>query len=199
MQLEQIYLHEAHSEEAYMAAKATTTIRQGMHYQPEHGAWFAANQVLFNQVAAFYFEVIQAHEKILDLKDQDALPALEQLTHATKKNPCPVMPLSSIGKDIPAMFRRAAIHAALGSARSFDAQLKKWRTRRAKGRAKGKKFLERPPVPPRLWNKPATFYFGHCKQRKGSSILLKVWTGSCWRWRKVRLTGLELTSKAEAG
>ena len=35
-----------------MAAKATTTIRQGMNYQPEHAAWFAANQVLFNQVAA---------------------------------------------------------------------------------------------------------------------------------------------------
>ncbi|MFL5654333.1 MAG: RNA-guided endonuclease TnpB family protein, partial [Ktedonobacteraceae bacterium] len=115
-----------------MAAKATTTIRQGMHYQPEHAAWFAANQVLFNQVAAFYFEVIQAHEKILDLKDQDALPALEKLTHATKKNSHPVMPLSAIGKDIPAMFRRAAIHAALGSARSFYAHLKKWRTRRAK-------------------------------------------------------------------
>ncbi len=50
-----------------MVAKATTTIRQGMHSQPEHAAWFAANQVLFNQVAAFYFEVMQAHEKILDL------------------------------------------------------------------------------------------------------------------------------------
>ena len=58
MQLEQIYVCEAHREEAHMAAKATTTIRQGMHYQPEHAAWFAANQVLFNQVAAFYFEVI---------------------------------------------------------------------------------------------------------------------------------------------
>ena len=55
MQLEQIYLCEAHREEAHMAAKATTTIRQGMNYQPEHAAWFAANQVLFNRVAAFYF------------------------------------------------------------------------------------------------------------------------------------------------
>ena len=199
MQLEQIYVREAHREEASMAAKATTTIRQGMNYQPEHAAWFAANQVLFNQVAAFYFEVIQAHEKILDLKDQDALPALEKLTHATKKNPHPVMPLSSIGKDIPAMFRRAAIHAALGSARSFYAHLKKWRTRRAKVMAKGKQFLERPPVPPRSWNKSATFYFGQWKERKGSSILLKVWTGSCWSWLKVRLTGRELPNQAEAG
>ena len=182
-----------------MAAKATTTIRQGMHYQPEHAAWFAANQVLFNQVAAFYFEVIQAHEKILDLGDQDALPALEKLTHATKKNPHPVMPLSSIGKEMPAMFRREAIHAALGSARSFYAHLKKWRTRRATLLAKGKKFLERPPVPPRSWNKSATFYCGQWKERTSSSILLKVWTGSCWSWLKVRLTSRELPNEAEVG
>lgn len=71
MQLEHIYLREAHRAEADMAAKATTTIRQGMIYHPEHATWFAANQVLFNHVAAFYFEVIQAHEKILDLKEDE--------------------------------------------------------------------------------------------------------------------------------
>src|SRR5260370_33998961 len=137
MQLEQISLREAHREAASMVAKATTTIRQGMHSQPEHAAWFAANQVLFNQVAAFYFEVMQAHEKILDLGDQDALLALEQWTHATKKNPHPVMPLSSIGKDVPAMFRPAPNHAVLGTSRSFYAHLNKWRTRGAKVMTKG--------------------------------------------------------------
>jgi hypothetical protein len=48
-------------------AKATTTIKQVLHYQAGHGAWFAANQALFNRVTAFYFGVIQAHEKVLDL------------------------------------------------------------------------------------------------------------------------------------
>lgn len=33
-------------------AKATTTIKQVLNYQDEHAAWFAANQVLFNQVAS---------------------------------------------------------------------------------------------------------------------------------------------------
>ncbi len=46
-------------------AKATTTMRQVLNYQAEHGVWFAANQALFNRVAAFYFEVIVAHEKVL--------------------------------------------------------------------------------------------------------------------------------------
>src|SRR5438094_444964 len=100
-------------------AKATTTIRQSLHYQPHQADWLAATQVLFNQVAAFYFEVIAAHEGVLDLSNNEALSALEKLTHATKKNPNPVMPLSSVAADIPTMFRRAAIHAALGSARSF--------------------------------------------------------------------------------
>src|SRR5581483_965905 len=100
-------------------AKAITTIKQRLNYQPQHADWFAANQALFNQVAAFYFEVITAHEKILDLSSHDALTALERLTHTTENNPHPVMPLSAIREDIPAMFRRASIHAALGSARSF--------------------------------------------------------------------------------
>ena len=125
-------------------AKATTTIKQSLQYQPQHVAWFAANQYLFNQVAAFYFSVIQAHEQVLQLGSQEALTALEKLTHTTERNPLPVMPLSEIGEDIPALFRRAAIHAALGSAHSFYAHLKKWRARKEQALAKGKPFTQRP-------------------------------------------------------
>src|SRR6266436_355061 len=170
-------------------AKATTTIKQVINYQPDHVAWFAANALLFNHVAAFYFEVIQAHAGVLDLPAKEALTALEKLTHTTDRNPHPVMPLSDILEDIPAMFRRAAIHAALGSARSFYSHLAKWRKRKEKAEAKGKKFHERPPVPPRSWNKSATLYAGQWKQRAGSSIMLKVWTGSVWSWVKGRITG----------
>ena len=170
-------------------AKATTTIKQVLNYEPEHGAWFAANQALFNQVAAFYFGVIQAHEGVLDLSKKEALTALEKLTHTTEKNSSPVMPLSDIVEDIPAMFRRAAIHAALGSARSFYSHLSKWPKRKAKAQAVGKKFTERPPGPPRSWNKSATLYAGQWKERTGSSILLKIWTGTCWSWVKIRITG----------
>jgi hypothetical protein len=160
-------------------AKATTTIKQMLTYRAEHAAWFAANQTLFNQVVAFYFEVIQAHEKVLELGSQEALRALEQLTHATDKHPNPVMQLSTILADIPAMFRRAAINAALGSAKSFYSHLKKWRKRKEKAIAKGKPFRERPPVPPRTWNKSVPFYASQWKERTQSSIVLKVWTGSC--------------------
>ena len=180
-------------------AKATTTIRQTLNHKPEYGAWFAANQTLFNQVAAFYFQVIQAHELVLELGNQEAMGALEKLTHATKKNPHPVLPLSQVAEEIPAMFRRAAISAALGSARSFYAHLKKWRARKEKMQAKGKKFTERPPVPPRAWKKSATIYAGQWKERSTSSIMLKVWTGTCWSWVKCRITGRELPDGADLG
>ncbi|HEX3641127.1 MAG TPA: transposase, partial [Ktedonobacteraceae bacterium] len=162
-------------------------------------AWFAANQALFNRVCAFYFDVIAAHEKILDLSNKDALTALEKLTHTTQSNPHPVMPLEEVAEDIPAMFRRAAINAALGSARSFYSHLSKWRKRKEKAQAKGKKFIERPPVPPRSWNKSAMLYAGQWKERAGSSIMIKVWTGSVWSWIKVRLTGREIPDDAQMG
>jgi putative transposase len=180
-------------------AKATTTIKQVLNYPPDLGVWFAANQALFNRVTAFYFGVIQAHEKVLDLSNKDALTTLEKLTHTTQKNPTPVMPLEDVLEDIPAMFRRAAINAALGSARSFSSHLKQWRKRKEKAEAKGKKFHERPPVPPRSWNKSATLYRGLWKERSGNSIVVKVWTGSCWSWIKVRITGRGLPTDAEMG
>jgi putative transposase len=180
-------------------AKATTTIRQTLNYKSEHDAWFAANQALFNQVAAFYFSVIQAHELVLELGNQEALTALEHLTHTTKKNPHPVTPLSEIAEDVPAMFRRAAIHAALGVARSFYAHLNKWRARKEKALAKGKKFTERPPVPPRSWNTSATIYAGKWKERSASSIMLKLWTGTCWSWVRCRITGRKLPDGVALG
>ena len=179
-------------------AKATTTIKQSLNYQPQHTAWFVANQALFNRVVAFYFEAIQAHEALLDLPNKEALTALEKLTHATKKHPSPILPLTQIAPDVPAMFRRAAINAALGSARAFFSSLNTWRARKEKAEAsksrKGKKkpFSRRPPVPPRSWNKSVPMYAGMWKERSGSSIVLKVWTGTCWSWVKVRTLGRDL-------
>jgi len=180
-------------------AKATTTIRQVLNYQTENAAWFAANQALYNRSCAFYFEVIQAHEKVLELSNKDALTVLEKLTHTTQSNPTPVMPLSEIQEDIPAMFRRAAINAALGSACSFYSLLSKWRKRKEKAQAKGKKFTERPPIPPRSWNKSAMLYAGQWKERDGSSIMIKLWTGSVWRWVKVRITSRDIPDDARMG
>jgi hypothetical protein len=117
-------------------AKVTTTIRQVLNYQTDsspllspYSAWFTANQALFNRVAAFSFDMVQAHEKILDLSNKEGLTALEKLT---RSNPHPVMPLSKVREDIPAIFRRAAINTALGFARSFYSNPGKQRKRKEK-------------------------------------------------------------------
>src|SRR5436309_1517866 len=81
-------------------AKATTTIKEVLNHKPEHGTWFVANQTLFNRVCAFYFEVIQAHKKILALSNKEALTALEKLTHTTQSHPTPVMPLREVAADL---------------------------------------------------------------------------------------------------
>src|SRR6266536_5995643 len=183
----------AHEEETGTVAKAAKTVRQPLRYHHAHAAWFAATKDLFNQIAAFYFEVIAAHPGVLDLAAKAALTALEQLTHTTKENPYPVMPLSNaIAADIPAMFRRAAIHAALGSARSFYTHLSKWHKQKEKAPGKGKKYTIRPPVPPRRWNKSVTLYAGQWKGRTARNILLKLWTGKSWAWIKCDLQGRDL-------
>src|SRR6266487_1463642 len=177
-------------------AKATKTIKQLLSYKSAHSSYFATTKTLFNQVAAFYFDVIVAHPGILELSSKEALAALETLTHTTKDHPHPVMPLAcAIPADIPAMFRRAAIHAALGSARSFTTHLEKWRKQKEKAQARGKKFTIRPPVPPRRWNKSVTLYAGQWKERTHQSIMLKLWTGSSWAWIKCGIQGRDLPAE----
>jgi putative transposase len=174
-------------------AKATKTIKQALRHKPQHAFWFAATQLLFNQVAAFYFSVAQAHPGVLDLSSQEALTALERLTHTTAGNPHPVMPLTdAVAAPVPAMFRRPAIHAALGSARSFSTHLDKWRKRKEKALAQGKKFTEHPPLPPRSWNRSVILYAGQWRERTKNTILLKLWTGSSWAWIKCRISGRSL-------
>jgi transposase len=188
-------------------AKATITIRQTINTRSKVQSYFAANHALFNRIAAFYFDVIQAHTGILDLSNKEALTALEKLTHATDRNPHPVMPLSeSVQEDIPAMFRRAAINAALGSARSFYGNLDRYRRRKEKAEAKAgslgknaKRFKDRPPIPPRTWNKSAVLYAGMHKERTNSSICIKLWTGTCWAWVRVGLIGRNIPDGFDAG
>ncbi len=170
-------------------ASATKTIRQKIEYRPGISEWFETTQALFNNLVGFYFEVIQAHSGVLDTKDnQVVLSILERLTHATKRNPHPVMPDTQIGAYVPAMFRRATINIAIGEARSFFSNLKRWQKQKTKMEAKGRRFTHRPPVPPRKRNHPSLFYSGMRKEWTSKHILLKLWDGKTWRWVRFRLS-----------
>jgi putative transposase len=180
-------------------ATATKTIRQRLVYRLGISEWFASTQDLFNRIVSFYFDVIQAHLGVLEMSNQRALTALERLTHATKRYPNPPVPLSEVATHIPAMFRRAAINTALGSARSFHSNLASWRREKQKAETKGRRFSKRPPVPPRNWNRSVSFYAGMWKQRSNGRITLKLWDGQTWRWVRFRLSGRELPTLWEAG
>ena len=172
--------------------KPQKTQRNKLEYRPGISDWFTTTQTLFNQFVTFYFEVIQAHELVLELANKEALTALEKLTHQTKQNPHPVMPDTQVAPQVPAYFRRAAINAALGSARSFYTNLARWRKNKAKTETRGKRYIHRPPVPPRVWNRSVTFYAGMWDRREHGRITLKLWDGQTWRWVRFRLSGQEL-------
>lgn len=70
-------------------SQATKTLRQPLEHRPGVYTWFTTTQRLFNQVAAFYWQVLDAHPAVLELPAKDALTRLEQLTHTTADNPHP--------------------------------------------------------------------------------------------------------------
>ena len=182
-----------------MALQTRITIRQQLETRHGRSEWFATTKALFNQVAAFYFDVIAAHPGVLDVSSKQALTALERLTHTTAKNPDPVLPLSAISPHIPAMFRRAAIHVALGAAHSFHANLKRWRKEKARIEAKGKRFTKRPPLPPRRWNRSLTFYGEMWRSSAPNHVLLKLFDGQTWRWVRFGVSGRAIPDGWQAG
>ncbi|GAC1518288.1 MAG: hypothetical protein NVS3B14_20520 [Ktedonobacteraceae bacterium] len=168
------------------------TIRQQLDYRPEIARWFEETQDLFNRVTAFYFELIEAHPEVLSLDGNGPRDTLERLTHRTKTNPEPVMPLTTVADNLPALVRRAAIKAALGASHSFHSNLDRWRREKEQASDRGEKFKKRPPSPPSRWNKSVILYAGMWKQRTETGILLKLWTGTSWCWAKLRIKGREL-------
>lgn len=180
-------------------AQATKTLRQPLEQRPGISEWFATTQALFNRVAAFYWQVLDAHPAVLDLPAKDTLTALERLTHATASNPHPVMPLSTVASQVPAYYRRAAIHAALGAMRSFQAHLARWQRAKAKAEMKGKSCRVRPPVPPRTWNRSVIFYTGMWKEATDGRITLKLYDGQTWRWVRFRVQGPRLPAAWDRG
>ena len=179
-------------------SRANKTICQQLEYRLEVAGWLETTRVLFNRIAAFYFEVIEAHPEVLQLDSQTVDKALERLTCATKMNPNPVMPLVAVADQVPALFRRAAIRAALGAAHSFHSNLARWRKEKERTLARGKLFKKRPPAPPGSWNISVTLYAGMWKQRTAKGILIKLWTGTSWCWVKFRVSGPELPGDWEA-
>jgi hypothetical protein len=184
-------------------AIATKTICQGLQDRPAVAAWLTHTKLLYNRIAQFYFEVVQAHPGLLDLSAHDALTALEHLTHATQANPSPPFPLQALGHEIPAYFRRAAIHAALGAAKATATAFAKWQAAKAKAAAKQRAFHRRPPQGPRRWNHSPVLhkemYKEMYKEHTNQTVVLKLYDGQTWRWVRFVLQGRPVPDGWEVG
>ncbi|MEW6735306.1 MAG: transposase [Acidobacteriota bacterium] len=164
-------------------ATATKTIIQQL--ETKHPDWVAATSELFNQAIVFYFDILQGHQSLLELPTKQLLTHLEKLSVKTVFNPEPTFPLPW---ELPAMFRRACINSAIGRARSFYSNLERWHKQKEKAEVKGKKFVERPPVPPREFHQHPLLYAGMYRF-DGGNVLLKLFTGTTWCWIKFRMAG----------
>lgn len=159
-----------------------------LHHSPNFGRWCGRTKRLYNKLVKFYFNVCDQHQEVLDLNAKDALTYLERMTHKTTNNPRPKVPLD-LDMLIPARFRRAAINTAYGAYCSFHSNLTRWREQKDAVEAKGKRFEDKPPVPPRVWNHSPVFYAGQAKDLTHHNIMLRLWTGKSWVWLKAGLQG----------
>ncbi len=184
---------------------ATKTIRQPVQYRPGLDEWFDSTKDIYNKVVEFYFDLYQAHPLLLEMSQQKALSKVESLTTRNKNRPNPAFPLDEIVPYCPAYLRRAAINAARGAFKSFYSNLKRWRKQKAKFETKGKKFYDRPPLPPRRFNQNVTFYnSGMSKERTVDSIMLKLKASDSqakndWKFIKLKLSGRQIPEGWQAG
>lgn len=144
------------------------------------------------EVTNFYADILLADLTRLETKADDLYAILEGLTISTKSRAEVKFPLQG---DVPCDLRRACIKKAFGAVKSWYSNYKKWEAKKQKKLALGKKFTDKPPVPPRDYSHMnPVFYSGMYKDFDGRSIMLKLWTGTSWAWIKqpIRLRGQSL-------
>ena len=164
---------------------------------------FHATISLYRSCVSFYVSVLKEHLHTLDLSSgpgpaalQQKQRTLEKLTHRTKHNPNPSCDLDTIGKNIPAYFRRSAINAAVGIVGSWGSNYTRIRGPRpatggtTSNRKNRNGRSNRPPTL-RLQNSQWPVYFKDLYKQfddRNRTVMLKLHTGSAWVWRKVRIS-----------
>lgn len=135
---------------------------------------------LYRRCVSFCLMVLKDNLEILETTDslRYQQQAVERLIHRTKNNE-PIYDLSQVEENIPAYFSRAFINTALGIAQSWYSNYNRWVKNGRKGR---------PPVlrtENRQW---PVYYKGMYKEFTKETVMLKLYTGKSWAWRKVRIS-----------
>ncbi|HBC93066.1 MAG TPA: transposase [Pelotomaculum sp.] len=149
----------------------------------------------FRQVVSYYLQIFQEHQELIGYSQW--LKAAETMTHRTKSNPHPVYPFDHEYSNLPSGFRRAAISEAYGLACAWQSSYEKWQAKKQKLEKKNPqrvaegqkpvKFKEHPPQYPVESNSWLGYYKTEYKWLDKHHILLKLYTGSTYSYRKVAL------------
>ncbi len=104
------------------AGYAITTYKIQLNYKRLD--WFKETQALFDDVLAFYYQLLEKQPEALSLSNQNLLRHLELQTIKQRDGTLPETPLPF--EKVPLYFRRAAINGAISMYRSHDSKLRAW-------------------------------------------------------------------------
>lgn len=172
---------------------STTTYRKQLYSR--HLDWIKQTKTLYNDVLAFYYQILMKQPQLLSLSSYELLRTLEILTIGTKemkkKGDLPEIPLTNFPK-LPLYFRRAAINAAIGITKSFLARYSLWQEQYGfTGKETGC------PQPATQFHSSPLYYQGMYRNWKEDMIELKLWTGSRWIWTRYRMKGRTLPKQGK--
>jgi IS605 OrfB family transposase len=156
---------------------------------PQH---IKLTQDLFNNIVMFYVSQMSADTQLfLNTKISELYSVYEKLIFDDDD-------LKTL--NVPQDLRRAAIKKAAGVFKSWHSNFQRWLKRiqisksakTLQKRKRLKKKAGKPPVLPKSTNFPIQVYSAMFKDDTGESLLVKLWTGSCWQWSKIQYSCREL-------
>lgn len=176
-----------------MAEKTgSSTITYRLKLRCKHPDWIRQTEALYNEVLGFYHGLLTDEPALLELGNMELLRKLEQMTIVGReKEPVPVpIPFHKV----PIYFRRAAINAAIGHARSYAGLLRNWEQKKAQAEQRGLQWKRKPPIIPQTFHSSVVFYKGMFKEFGQGSILLKLWNGHSWVWVRHTYCGRKISA-----
>lgn len=156
---------------------------------------FAETVQVYRRLCRHLVGVIYTHwSELGGLSNQQVIPAVERLIHATAQNPNVKYPsFDKVFHKFPSYYRRGAIAFSVGQVSSFATRYKEWQSgTRSRRDAK----------PPTLNAKAGcypTLYKGQCYKLQGlDQVEIKVFTGTDWIWTTVQISGLRERHKVDS-
>lgn len=137
----------------------------------EQKEWLVQTNEMYNQVLAFYYEVLKAETTLSELTSkQQILRQLELLTIGARGQSKSEVKYPLPYKKVPLYFRRAAANDAI----------RLWKSQTVCKKT-SEESMVRIPREANLYASPI-FYKGMYKELTSESICLKLWNGSKWQW-----------------